>query len=447
MLKPYIIKQWLFAIIIWQGLIFIPHCVNAQKQKPISFANTYTLTEADGFAGYNYFSQYGHLPNGEVFAKDFFGNFHITGNNYIKKISGLPSLLNDNSIYVSTDKSEILIANGDQIYIIQNYAVVKTIPLPVINYKFDTRYNYKTNQLIGCTYNNDSISIFELKNYSWVLLSKQQFVVKNEASLGLRYTDNEIIITVRTPNYGSWYKLNNTNFTIEYCKTFSLHRSKFEELFYNINHTAINKPLLKSFQTFYKEQTGRVATATDFENKISTNNYYNSNINNYNSFKFNLYNNIYALCEFDSTAIKSEYINFESKESINNFYKNPDYSYITVLTGKKPIRAFPYIKKYPYIFNNNNSDNIFMLSQDEKGRIWAGNYQNDLSIISAQNENDKEAKVQYLGKQPFAFLNAEICYKNNMYFVGESTGGIIQYSGQTTSTTTQHTQWLYIVSL
>lgn len=433
MLKPYIIKQWLFAIIIWQGLIFIPHCVNAQKQKPISFANTYTLTEADGFAGYNYLGKYEYLPGGEVLVKDFFGNTHITGNNYIKKIIGLPAVSPTGTLCVNSITNEIWIIDGNLTYIVRNDSVVKTISFPATNQKLHSVYNYKTNQLIGCTCNNDSIAFFELKNYTWVLITKQLFVLNKNETIGggsFSYLNNEIIITVRSLNNESWYKLNSTNYSIEYCKTFPYKKEGFEVLFYNINHTAINKPLLKSFQTFYKNQTGKAATNIDLVNSIYYNKSFYTTINAYNSFCFSHRNGIYTLSEYNSTAIKSEYINFESKESINNFYKNPDYSYITVLTGKKPIRAFPYIKKYPYIFNNNNSDNIFMLSQDEKGRIWAGNYQNDLSIISAQNENDKEAKVQYLGKQPFAFLNAEICYKNNMYFVGESTGGIIQYNTQ-----------------
>ena len=56
----------------------------AQQPKPAGIANTYTHTGADGFPGYNYVTQAQFSASGKIYIKDFFGNFHITGNNFIQ---------------------------------------------------------------------------------------------------------------------------------------------------------------------------------------------------------------------------------------------------------------------------------------------------------------------------------------------------------------------------
>ena len=95
-----------------------------QQIKPIAFANTYTLTEADGFPGYNYVTHAQFSSTGKMYIKDFFGNFHITGNNFSKQIAGLKNITNSSNLYLQPD-NELWIASegGKEITILRNDSV------------------------------------------------------------------------------------------------------------------------------------------------------------------------------------------------------------------------------------------------------------------------------------------------------------------------------------
>jgi hypothetical protein len=90
-------------------------------------------------------------------------------------------------------------------------------------------------------------------------------------------------------------------------------------------------------------------------------------------------------------------------------------------TGNKPFRLFPYINKYPEIFNQTNSASIFTVREDYKGRIWAGSYQGYLAII----ENDK---IKQVASNGIMYMNGGTSFNNDMYLIGEGAVGLIKYN-------------------
>uniref|UniRef100_UPI001561BAC8 two-component regulator propeller domain-containing protein n=1 Tax=Capnocytophaga canis TaxID=1848903 RepID=UPI001561BAC8 len=72
-----------------------------------------------------------------------------------------------------------------------------------------------------------------------------------------------------------------------------------------------------------------------------------------------------------SSDIKLRYLNSYSPES-HSFY---------VSTPQHLGRLFPYIKKYPRIFDGDNSESIHSITQSPDGKIWVGSYGNNFSVI------------------------------------------------------------------
>lgn len=57
-------------------------CLMAQPQPPVAFANTYRLSDAEGFTGFNYVLPIFQASNGKLYAMDDFSEFTLIGNNY-----------------------------------------------------------------------------------------------------------------------------------------------------------------------------------------------------------------------------------------------------------------------------------------------------------------------------------------------------------------------------
>lgn len=123
-------------------------------------ANTYTLTEADGFPGFNYVNSFYQFPSGKIYAKDIVGNFHITGNNFVATIPALNGLENSASV-VRTGENEVWFADQKKVFIIKGDSVYKTIPFPSFKHIVSTKLLGKNIYLFRQV--KDSISIYTLK--------------------------------------------------------------------------------------------------------------------------------------------------------------------------------------------------------------------------------------------------------------------------------------------
>ena len=447
--KPTNLNKHLSSVICFSvlccGLCFT---VCAQQPKPAGFANTYTLTDADGFPGFNY-TKFKYSPWGEYYASDFFGNFHFTGNNFIKRIDALNNLYHVGDLFIMPNNEVLRVDDSKRlIYVIKNDSLLKTIPPPSTT-EFNIRYNFHDNYLLGISYTNNTVILYELKNEQWVLLQKirhNYLKLGDENFKNLTFKKNNLFLQT-AGNQETVYHLYEIDTGIHQIKLIRTNlRSVFLNFFYDDNLQE-NKKLILSFIQFYAKQSGKQTAECKISDIIETAGYIPPFIFNQTSQDgFILKNNnaTYTWGEFDSTTIKPTVVNFESKDIVHGPVKNLYYPYITLPTGNKPLRVFPYIKKYPHIYNNDHADNIFMLTQDDSGRIWAGSYQNYLSIIAPLHSHSRGfpnfpspvgegsgVRLTELGKQPHAFMNAGISYNNKIYVVGEDiNGGILQYNMQ-----------------
>lgn len=132
----------------------------------------------------------------------------------------------------------------------------------------------------------------------------------------------------------------------------------------------------------------------------------------------------YEYGEYDSSGIRFPTVAVQSQDLLIRFAKNPYYPYLTASTANKPFRVFPYIKKYPRLYNNQSSGSIFSLTQDGNGRLWAGSYNRSLSVVDSN-------RVQEIKNQPFKFMNAGVYYKDHLYLVAEGIeeGGVVRFKG------------------
>lgn len=90
-------------------------------------------------------------------------------------------------------------------------------------------------------------------------------------------------------------------------------------------------------------------------------------------------------------------------------------------TFNKPFRFFPYLKKYPQVFQHAGSSAIQAITQDNKGRVWAGSYEGGLAVI------DSGGLREY--REPgITFLSNAVTIGNYNYFIVENAAyGLQQY--------------------
>lgn len=88
--------------------------------------------------------------------------------------------------------------------------------------------------------------------------------------------------------------------------------------------------------------------------------------------------------------------------------------------SNKPFRVFPYIKKYPAIYNHTNSAETYALVQDINGRIWAGSYNGYLSIIDGN-------KLMPVNCNNTRFIDGPFAYKDKVYLFAETPLSLLAF--------------------
>lgn len=401
------------------GLLLIA-CSAAAQYQPAAVANTYTLTEADGFPGSNYVNSWEIHPSGKVYAKDFFGSLHITGNNFVRFISGLGTITNSTLIKMKP-KNELLLLEMPQITILKNDTLwmVTENKNPGLIGAYPDNYS---GRLYAIEIHQFKLTFYELKNYDWVAIGTFLLPAEvNTENMQTHFFRNGEFLFSFPLRDGSrkLYSPDTVHQQLNYVGTLS--HDDYNYFFphlYN-NRLEKNQELMQSFLNFFAARTGwqSALPSKQFSNHFS--------IASTDQFLFKYGKRMYEYFVIDSNQILTPTVVFDGEDKINSIRINPAYPYLTMLTGNKPLRVFPYIKKYPRIYDDDNASNIFALVQDDVGRIWAGNYQSQLTIIDPAN---RKQPLIPLKQQPSPFMNAALNYNGQLYLVGESPGdGILQY--------------------
>ncbi|MFT3845436.1 MAG: histidine kinase [Lacibacter sp.] len=414
-------------------LLLVCSAAMSQRHHPAGVANTYTLGDADGFPGYNYTNLFYQVPSGKIYARDFFGNFHITGNNFIKQVAGFPlsvSYLN----HITPSNGELWIYNSANVFVIRNDSLFKTVAFPA--FKYITSYSIDGRQLFLFRYIKGNVEIYEFEDYSWIKKNtvkwdgdERSFAEATSFSISKRYC----LVTNEPESKFAWHFFDTVNYAFEKKIITSIDVLNNEQSFKDYFLTKKGKEntsLVNSFRNFISARTGKHTG----EDNLAW--YHGGHLRGglfKNVFVYQDNKGLYEYGEFDSLEVKSETVLFESNDILNGTYRNIYYPFLTVSMGNKPIRVFSFIKKYARLFKNEQSNNIFALGQDEAGRIWAGSYQSNLTILTPSQKKDKGVddysdKAFELPRQKFPFMNASLNYHGKMYFVGESMqGGVLRY--------------------
>jgi len=107
-------------------------------------------------------------------------------------------------------------------------------------------------------------------------------------------------------------------------------------------------------------------------------------------------------------------------ENITTICRNDQTDSYYCGTGNHLFRLFPYVRKYPRLFNKTNSSSVFSLQQDSKGRIWTASYQGALSIIDGGKIIESQVKN-------LQFMNGGTTYKDKVILMAERYQGLLLF--------------------
>lgn len=407
-------------------LLFFSGPACAQIRSPVGQANTYTLKAADGFPGNNYVGNFEYMPSGKVYAKDFFGNLYITGNNFVKQVTGLENISNNTFLVARSDSEAWLVDENKNITVIKNGIPRQIIEAPAKDLLWFRCFSPDKRVFCMKIWGKE-LMLYELKHYVWKKIYEIPVHVnfRHQWTYGKIMKDGQMVLTTFLPGSAqSVYGIDTAHLKLEFITTLP---KPFNPLF-NIlalydQQWQMDSVLARSLTGFVAERnvSSNLVTFKDVEENLMT-------LFPIPAFIFNDGNGLYEYIRIDSSHVNPGTIFFETRDKLNGVRLNPAYPYLTVLTENKPFRLFPYIKRYPRIYSTGNSNNIFTLVQDDKGRIWAGNYQNQLSIIDDPLSPRHAPGIIRLKKQPYPFMNASLNYNGSIYLVGETfNGGVLRY--------------------
>jgi hypothetical protein len=385
----------------------------AQQRFPAGVANTYTLSDKDGYNGSGYFLMQA-TSAGVTYSVQYFNYFTIHGNNYSKVFDTLRKVPGGiYSIKIARDKGAWVIGS-DYVAVFSDMRLIKIDKAP-----FTSDYANEIKDSSGVYYfvnEQGHIAIWFYDGHAFKKIAVSNQLSDLSVSTILNNVDGDTWLCKQTSTGADIFKLD--------FKTgqFNL-KNKIQ-----IGHKIVVASIRDENYFLFGTDQNKIVKAFLYNNGRFFS--WNMNLNNGTE------NTVYSAGSIGLNPVLYKQDNLHNYiASIENnkvsrklpFISNDFISGLTTLQGRnfignannKPFRIFPYIKKYPGLYNHTYSNNVFAVKQDGKGRIWAGSYQGDLSII------DKDA-VKQLPEKKFQYMNGGCFYNGNMYLIGEGKGGLIQ---------------------
>lgn len=393
-------------------------------QMPAGLANTFDLSERVGFKDKNFVSFFEYAASGKIYAKDYNSGVYLISNNAIRLLKGQNEYI-DNGSQVIVNGNELYLFHSNQFFfVIRGDSIVLKLRQK-INGKLLNIQQYQNqinsfyldgNQLVYCVYRKhqwQELNRFNIPAH--IKASNIRYLISNKSGIFLgveKLVEVHEIYQIDTSKRIFKYisSIPKTHYSINYFSTF-----------FNGDFTKY-KSIYKDFDNFYLKRTGVSLTEKLLygNNVIGTG--FFSDLKSDTTFLYRHANNLAEYITYKSRKFKTT-STFHINKHIQRIIRNPKYPYLTALTSGKTYRIFPYVKKYPKIYDKDNSNSIFIVTQDNSGRIWAGSYNKDLSII------DTNGHVVALKRQPYSFMDAALNYKDKIYLVGETeSGGILEYN-------------------
>jgi hypothetical protein len=413
----------------------------ASAQKPIHFANAYTIGENNPLIDYNH-AAFATLVSGEKLYISYNGKAAIVGNNYVDSVKGWNSL-NLVSLYPITfaHKDEIWLMAINGMAIIKNKGVTKQVKGNWGNCWFLPSQTGKG--VIIADYVNFRISFFDGE----VEHLKYQFPDTYKTSLSLLKKDFIGNYFIPDTKNNIWF------FTTQKNKLYLL---KYNEKLNNfdtsdiyqlpIGFEIINPVMITDNKNFTIQNIRRDRTLT-CENGYIHETKFTYNATQSGSDNQVRYVNHLTLHFILAQDLESNFSQLYPPISIHELKPNPIlivdkkvnlYSAYDSVTNSwllgsenKPLLAFPNIQKFPTLYKGKHSNATFSLSQDDDGNIWAGSYNGAVTIIDKSKE-----KMKQLHFIKYPVMNGALHIKNRAYLIGEGIGSLNQINSNTTQKVT-----------
>jgi hypothetical protein len=389
----------------------------AQQRFPEGVANTYMLTDKDGYPGYNY-SLHKQCPDGTNYTVLYNNSFVISGNNYYYAFDTLQKL-------AGTISGLKAISNNEAWVFGKNYAAIfKNKQLDTIIYFdfdiFHLNEDFYADAVLFFSSKSDTLytHLFNGKSITRLGTTKQKAVMfKNWFVMT---ETNDTWFSKKIPGGIELSRFNVNSNLFDVVKT--IYHPDIEYISYVKDENNCLITSSSDLRKAYWYKNGQLTLLPFFLNTGTENLLRLAGKTQHNLHQvFIALPNQFYISTFNSEGIKKD-IAFILADRGTAADPNPGGNFF-LQTGNQAYRLSASIKKYPGIYKSAAATNIFSVRQDDAGSIWAGSYQGFLSIIG----NDK---VQQLPEQRFNYMNGGSFYKGCMYLIGEGSGGLIQFNQQ-----------------
>lgn len=388
-------------------VIFLAIKTNAQQPKPIAESNYFVYNK------YNYGYD---IPNpekgamdskGRFWIKPYIGKYRIVENAkikepYLQNVNSFPSIEN----IFTRDGKDYLCTSGN-IFVFKNDSLVQNIPLTEkleeasnfilhqnkIYYKVNRYYNNTNKSKIYYYDFQKTHKFFEQKT---LVGSVEPFKIKNQLYINSVSDFNSTVFHIID---GKLTKIHSIKFTTDKD---SYIRYKNNVKNYNVYYNQSKK--LEEYQNYQLIKT------TNFPQNFY---FFRDQYLFSNSTQIQ---NIYTESDISKPIFHSFY-NFNLSHLNYNRFTN---SYFAG-NGGQLIRFFPHIKKYPKLFNDTNSAQVFTMAQTPDSTRWFGSYNGFLSTI-------KKDKVEKSPTQNLRFLNGNVTVGNKLLLFSEGYSGNYLFS-------------------
>jgi ligand-binding sensor domain-containing protein/ribonucleotide reductase beta subunit family protein with ferritin-like domain len=389
---------------------------------PAGIASDYELTAKDGWSGFNY-SYFAQSPGGIIYAIQYNGIFTISGNNWYLQFDTLQKMSGTVGSIKAINDDEAWAISRHYIAVFKNKVVDTVIHLPfaIVN---------------SCIVNGtNKLTLFEQRDafiHTWIFDGKTVKYIGNTnqpvqtdsfpvaISKWFCSSNSENIYFSEESTFGT--SLLKYNFACNcFTKLISLQKGDLNYIYHVENDSTF---VILNGGARYSGLGGL------YNHGIIINLPYNFELGSENSLIFNSSRadeplHIYKLKDNQYFLAKPYNKGFSLSGAFENNNKTkvafilPNRNNLLFTSGAA-YRLCSFVKKYPRIYNNQHSANIFTVKQDDKGDVWAGSYQGYLSIFDRKN-------VVQLGEKRFSYMNGGSFHNGYMYLIGEGKGGLIQF--------------------
>ena len=280
-------KFWLIAI-------FCACFTNsfAQLSKAVGFANSYTLTAAEGFPGFNYNNSFSYTPSGKIYTIDYVGNLYIIGNNYYKTLDVFKSLSRDQDISPISN-NQVRFNNGTNFHILLDDSILNKVILPPNSAPEYSYFNPILNRMFSFHFTSSEVRIYEFRKDNWQLMNKHPWILTTEEKVsGYNVLNKNMEITTDLLNGNkNLYKLDTIHYTLNFDKSIS---SKDKEKYHYEYHFIVegNKQLENSFKNYLLKKGKNKKEVESFIATAVKGNWGNLRYYNDSSFTFSDYDGL-----------------------------------------------------------------------------------------------------------------------------------------------------------